>query len=126
MNISVAGVAEKDGKVLIALRKPGTSIGVKWEFPGGKQEDGESPEKALVREYIEELGVLIRVNDKLCEGFFSNGTKDYMLIAYSIELNDEKFNSSEHQQVKWVNLSELSSLEFPDSDKIIIDYLLSR
>lgn len=126
MNISVAGVAEKNGKVLIALRKPGTSIGEKWEFPGGKLEKGESPEKALIREYSEELSIGINVMDKLCEGAFSNGAKKYKLLAYSIELNSEEFITPEHQQIQWTDLSELSSFDFPDSDMIIVDYLISR
>ncbi len=126
MNISVAGVAEKAGKVLIGLRKPGTSIGVKWEFPGGKLEAGESPEEALKREYEEELGLSVSVKDKLCEGTFSNGLKKYRLFAYSILLDNEDYTLTEHQEIKWVDISMLGSLEFPKSDRIIVDYLLSR
>lgn len=126
MNYSVAGIAEQDGKFLIALRKPGTSIGVKWEFPGGKLEEGESPEEALVREYKEELGVKIKVDKRLCEGDFSNGDKKYRLLAYRISLLEHNFISPEHQQIKWAEPGELSSLDFPDSDRIIVDYLLSR
>ncbi|MDC7228608.1 MAG: (deoxy)nucleoside triphosphate pyrophosphohydrolase [Spirochaetales bacterium] len=126
MNISVAGVAEKEGKVLVALRKPGTSIGEKWEFPGGKLEDGETPEDALIREYDEELNVEIKVFDWLCEGGFSNGKKNYLLKAYRIELETEDFKITEHQQICWVDIAELSSMNFPDSDQIVINYLLSR
>jgi 8-oxo-dGTP diphosphatase len=126
MRISVAGVAEKRGRFLVALRKPGTSIGVRWEFPGGKLEAGEGPEEALKREYIEELGVGIKVKDKLCEGYFKNGLKKYKLQAYSIELESEHFNNKEHDRIEWVALSELSRLEFPGSDEIIVNYLLSR
>ena len=126
MNISVAGVAEKEGKVLIALRKPGTSIGEKWEFPGGKLEEGEVPETALIREYREELGISIQVNSKLCEGTFSNGNKDYKLIAFSINLESENFIHPEHQQVKWVKITDLTSYDLPGSDIIILNHLLSR
>ena len=126
MNISVAGVAEKNGRFLIALRKPGTSIGVKWEFPGGKMEDGESPEQALVREFDEELSVGVRVGKKLCEGAFSNGPKNYTLLAYQIELENEDFTLTEHQEIMWAGKEDLKSLEFPSSDAIILNYLLSR
>ena len=126
MRISVAGVAEKEGKFLIALRKPGTSIGECWEFPGGKTEQNESPGEAIIREYREELDVGVEVIEKLCEGEFRNGLKHYRLMAYSIRLESENFKKSEHQQVKWADISELKSLDFPDSDQIIIDYLLSR
>ena len=126
MNISVAGVAEKDGRFLVALRNPGTSIGERWEFPGGKAESGETPEQALIREFREELDVKIIVRESLCEGFFSNGEKKYHLLAYSVELEDEVFKKTEHQQIKWAKLGELKTLDFPDSDRIILDYLLSR
>jgi len=126
MNISVAGVAERNGKVLIALRNPGTSIGTKWEFPGGKVEDGESPEDALTREYTEELNIPISVNDRLCEGLFSNGDKNYRLLVYSIELGSDDFKSAEHQEIRWVDILKLEEFDFPDSDMIIVDYLLSR
>jgi len=125
MNISVAGVAERDGKYLVALRKPGTSIGERWEFPGGKLESGETPEDALIREYIEELGVSITVNERLCEGEFSNGQKDYHLIAYKIEITDDNFTTPEHQKIIWADLTELGRLDFPASDMIIVDYILS-
>ena len=126
MRISVAGVAVKEGKVLIALRKPGTSIGEKWEFPGGKLENGESPEKALEREYCEELSVPIKVGEKLCEGAFRNGPKKYRLLVYKIELVNENFKTPEHQKIKWVGIPGLRSFEFPVSDTLIVDYLLSR
>ena len=126
MNVSVAGVAEKDGKYLVALRNPGTSIGIRWEFPGGKIEEGESPEDALVREYIEELNVSIRVGERLCEGSFTNGPKHYRLFAYGIELQNEDFSKKEHQQIRWVKPEEMKDMDFPESDLIIVNYLLSR
>ncbi len=126
MNISVAGVAERDGRVLIALRNPGTSIGEKWEFPGGKLEAGESPEQALKREYLEELGVSIDVEGPLCEGRFNNGPKNYRLLAFKIKLENDNFNAPEHQRIEWADISKLGDYEFPYSDKIIVDYLLSR
>ncbi|MBI9105197.1 MAG: (deoxy)nucleoside triphosphate pyrophosphohydrolase [Spirochaetales bacterium] len=125
MNISVAGVAERDGKYLVALRKPGTSIGVRWEFPGGKLEKGETPEEAVIREYMEELNISVRVKERLCEGSFSNGEKYYRLLAYKIEIGDGEITAPEHQQIFWAALSELGTLDFPVSDMIIVNYLLS-
>lgn len=125
MNISVAGVARRNGKYLVALRKPGTSIGERWEFPGGKMEGDESPEQALVREFMEELSVKVEVNEKLCEGSFSNGEKNYKLIAYRINLLSDNFSTSEHQKIIWADAGELERLDFPESDMIIVNHLLS-
>jgi len=51
----LAGIIEKDGKILIARRKPETNLAGKWEFPGGKLEQGETPEECLYREILENL-----------------------------------------------------------------------
>lgn len=53
----VAAILERDGKILICRRRPEQSHALKWEFPGGKVEDGESPAAALARELSEELGI---------------------------------------------------------------------
>lgn len=59
--ISTAGIARRGSKYLLALRKPGTSIGESWEFPGGKARFGEPPEEALKREFFEEFQIHILV-----------------------------------------------------------------
>jgi 8-oxo-dGTP diphosphatase len=60
--VLVAAVAllDPEGRVLIAQRPPGKAMAGLWEFPGGKIEDGESPEDALVRELAEELGIAVK------------------------------------------------------------------
>lgn len=57
MTTVVAGILEQEGKILICQRREGQAHALKWEFPGGKVEDGESPEAALRRELQEELGI---------------------------------------------------------------------
>ena len=124
MTVSTAGIAEEDGRYLIALRKPGTSIGERWEFPGGKVKQGETPEEALKREFKEELHVNVRVGELLCTGEFSNDGKEYILQAFRIEILDpEKLFSSEHQQLRWADIQRIQHLDFPTSDTIIVDTL---
>lgn len=124
MRISTAGVVMRGDKVLVALRKPGTSIGESWEFPGGKVKRGENPSDALKREFCEELGVDVQVGSLLYEGSFSNRGQGYLLQAYTIELRNEEFLLKEHQRVKWVDLKELSMLPMADSDRQIMNHLL--
>jgi len=124
--VSTAGIAEENGRFLLALRKPGTSIGERWEFPGGKAEPGETPESALVREYEEELGVIIEVGPRLFEGSFLNKKQPYRLMAFSIKIIGGEMALTEHSQVRWVTASELSTLTMADSDSLIRDYLQKR
>ena len=62
---SIACIAFNDNKVLIAHRNPTGQMGGRWEFPGGKVEDGESEETAVAREFKEEFGVSITVGPKI-------------------------------------------------------------
>ncbi|MEE1199326.1 MAG: (deoxy)nucleoside triphosphate pyrophosphohydrolase [Christensenellales bacterium] len=55
--IVVAGIIRRNGQFMLCQRKPGGSESLKWEFPGGKVEAGESPEEALKRELREELAI---------------------------------------------------------------------
>ena len=57
----VAAVVERDGLIMLCQRRPEVHNGLKWEFPGGKLEPGESPEQALARELWEELGIEAQV-----------------------------------------------------------------
>jgi 8-oxo-dGTP diphosphatase len=125
MPISTAGVAERDGTFLLALRKPGTSIGESWEFPGGKVKEGETPREALVREYAEEFRVRISVGRQICSGAFSNRGTDYTLLAFTITLENDDLILTEHQKVRWFRLEDLGRYELAPSDRIILDHLLS-
>ena len=60
MIVVAAGIVQRDGKIMVCQRKAGKANGLKWEFPGGKLEPGESPEAALERELREELGIQTR------------------------------------------------------------------
>ena len=55
--VAAAALIDTEGRVLLAQRPPGKSLAGLWEFPGGKVEEGESPEVALIRELREELGI---------------------------------------------------------------------
>ncbi len=118
--LSLAGIAVKDGKVLVALRKPGTSIGESWEFPGGKSEEGESPGQTLIREYLEEFDADIEVGEKVCSGSFRNREKEYILAGYLITLKSD-LTLKEHSALKWVTPGELDGLTMAVSDRQIAE-----
>lgn len=123
--VTTAGIALNCGHVLIAKREKGGALSGKWEFPGGKNRYGESEEDTLEREYLEELGVRIRVGSPFTSFDFSNGDKFYHLKAYFIELLDTAFTLSVHTEARWVSIDELGSFEMGGSDGKIRDELMA-
>ena len=65
MTTVVAALIERDGRILICQRRQGQAHELKWEFPGGKVETGETPESALQRELREELGIEAKVDGEI-------------------------------------------------------------
>lgn len=115
---SVAGIAVKDGKVLIAHRLPIGAMGNRWEFPGGKVEKGEDFSETLKREFLEEFGVKIDVGNLITQNYFFHNDKKINLYAYEIKLLDseENFVFTEHSEATWVYFDEIKKLNFVDSD----------
>jgi 8-oxo-dGTP diphosphatase len=111
---SVAGIAVEEGKIFIAKRSGGGSLGGKWEFPGGKAEDGETDEEALVREYDEEFGVPIRVGDFLGRSGFEHSGVRRILSAYRISFIVRQFILHDHTEWSWVSFDELGSFDFAE------------
>jgi 8-oxo-dGTP diphosphatase len=125
LRITTAGIVRRGDAFLIALRKPGTSIGESWEFPGGKNRDCETPQDTLVREYREELGVSVSVEEKVFTTTFRNKDKRYELQAYTVKLLDshKQLRLREHQEVKWLPISEILQLPLADSDRALALFL---
>ena len=121
--ISTAGIFRKDGLFLVAKRRPGGSMGGRWEFPGGKAEKGETAEEALAREIREELGAQITVGRYICETKFSNGAKEYILKVFEAAFETPPGNLKEHQELRWLRWDEIDSLELADSDREVYEKL---
>jgi 8-oxo-dGTP diphosphatase len=113
--VSVAGIARRGNLLFIARRLSGGDLGGKWEFPGGKVEDGESDEAALIREFREEFGLRISVGPPLCGADFEHRGIRRKLRASLIELKGEP-RLREHSEWKWAAPEEIETLDFADSD----------
>ncbi len=120
---SIACIAFNDKKVLIAHRNPVGQMGGRWEFPGGKAEEGENDEQAIVREFNEEFGVTVDVGDKIAEASFKHNGEVVDLHAYVIKVPHDgiskKYVLTEHTEYKWVELAEIPALNFVDSDMLL-------
>jgi len=121
--LSLCGVVRESGRCLVARRNPGGTQGGKWEFPGGKQEAGESESEALIREFAEELAVPVSLGKRLYVGSFTNGNKSYRLEAWETTLLGREFRLTEHQELRWVEPAELLGLDLSDSDRQVAESL---
>ncbi len=121
--LSLCGIVTEAGRYLVARRGPGGSQAGKWEFPGGKQEPGETAEQTLVREFAEELAVPVAVGRRLFVGEFTNAGRVYRLEAWETTLLGREFRLSEHRELRWVFPAELTALDLSDSDRQVAQAL---
>lgn len=113
----VAAVIEKDGLVLIAQRKKGGRHSLKWEFPGGKVEPGESPRVALARELREELGIEAEIGVELARTEFAypRGAAIQLIFLHVIRFKGEPQNAV-FEQIRWEKRGNLPSYDFLEGD----------
>jgi 8-oxo-dGTP diphosphatase len=113
----VAAVIEREGNVLVGQRKPGGNHPLKWEFPGGKVEPGESPEAALIRELTEELGIRARIAGEITRYQYEYpGRSRILLIFYRVVDFEGEPQNLDFTQLKWVRRERLHDLDFLDGD----------
>lgn len=104
-------------EVLICQRKADQPMSLKWEFPGGKIESGESPENALARELDEELGIAAVIGKRVARirhKYKNGGTIDLQFFAvreFQGEMENRIFND-----VRWAPLEELTGYDFLAAD----------
>jgi 8-oxo-dGTP diphosphatase len=115
--IVVAGVLRKDGLVLIGQRMATDRHALKWEFPGGKVELGETPREALRRELVEELSVEAVIGPEVARyEKTSKGKSPLLLLFHSIESFTGEPEPVAFEQIKWVAPTELPGFDFLDGD----------
>lgn len=117
MLLVVAAAIISDQRVLAARRSAPPEIAGGWEFPGGKVEPGETPEHALARECLEELGVTVRVGERLAV------TKDAIeLHLYAGEISAGiPLPLQGHDKLRWVRTAELDDVDWLPIDRALID-----
>lgn len=123
--VGTAIIADKEGRILIGQRPEGKDLAGLWEFPGGKQEAGETVEQCIVREIREELGVCCRVGNFLMSTSKAYPHGEFKLMFYRAELDGTaEPQPLVHQELRWVRPEEAGAVMlFRRADVEIINFL---
>ena len=105
-------IIELDGKVLAAQRSASMTLPLKWEFPGGKIEAGESPEQCVVREICEELGVSVAVKAPFSPATHSYPDFTVTLYPFTCRLAGGVITAHEHHALQWVAPHRMPELDW--------------
>ena len=116
--VVAAALIDKDGRVLLAQRPSNKSMAGLWEFPGGKVEDGESPENALIRELNEELGIDTWGSCLAPLSFASHSYEGFHLLMplFACRKWIGTPMAMEGQVLKWVSKNDLKNYAMPPAD----------
>jgi 8-oxo-dGTP diphosphatase len=123
-NLLVVCVAlvDADGRVLLAQRPAGKPMAGLWEFPGGKLQQGETPEAALIRELKEELDIDVTASCLAPLSFASHGydTFHVLLLLYVCRRWRGTVTALEGQQLAWTRAARLGDYAMPPADKPLV------
>ncbi len=126
MVVSAAALVRSDGRLLLAQRPEGKTMAGLWEFPGGKVEAGESPQGALSRELMEELGVNVAEADMSPFAFASHAYERFHLLmpVFLIRSWEGEIVAQEGQQLAWVSAGEIKSYPAPAADLPLFEHFI--
>jgi 8-oxo-dGTP diphosphatase len=117
MTTVVAAILERDGKILICQRRPRDPHPLKWEFPGGKLEPGETPAEALRRELEEELGIDARIDAEITRyQYCYPGRQPILLIFYRVIAFSGEPRNLVFERMVWDTPARLRQYDFLEGD----------
>lgn len=123
--VAACALIDMDNRVLIAQRPKGKEMAGLWEFPGGKIEQGETPDAAIIREMAEELGIEIKQPCLAPLTFASHSYEKFHLLMplFICRRWQGDVVAKEHQSLKWVRVNRLRDFEMPPADEPLIAHL---
>ncbi|MBC7164124.1 MAG: 8-oxo-dGTP diphosphatase MutT [Roseovarius sp.] len=123
--VSAVALIDVEGRVLLAQRPEGKSMAGLWEFPGGKVEQGETPETALIRELREELGIDTWASCLAPLTFASHSYDDFHLLMplFACRRWEGVPRGREGQALEWVRVQDLRAYPMPPADVPLIPIL---
>jgi 8-oxo-dGTP diphosphatase len=123
--VAAAALVDEDGRILLTKRPPGKTMAGLWEFPGGKLQDGETPEAALIRELREELGIIVLAQCLTPLTFASHSYESFHLLMplYMCRSWEGEITPLESQEIAWVRAQKLPGYPMPPADIPLISVL---
>jgi 8-oxo-dGTP diphosphatase len=123
----VAALIESGGKLLACQRRASDSFALMWEFPGGKIQPGESPEAALARELLEELGVVARIGREIYRTLhqYSVLREPIELTFFTASVDPTQVQNLVFERLEWRTPASLPELDFLPADRELIARLSS-
>ena len=123
--VAAAALIDVDGRVLVCKRPQGKQLAGLWEFPGGKVEEGETPEACLIRELHEELGINVVQACLAPFVFTSHGYDSFHLLMplYLCRRWTGLVEAKEHEALAWVRPNNLSDYPMPPADAPLVAWL---
>ena len=119
------GVIKRGDFIFISKRPDQLHQGGRWEFPGGKVEQGETAIAALARELMEEVGLQVLQASALMQLEYAYPEKTVLLDVWLVNESKGAGEGLEGQQVAWVHYSELANYQFPDANQPILEQVLA-
>lgn len=111
-----AAIILKNDTVFIAKKGPDGRFAHKWEFPGGKMEEGEKPEDCVVREILEEFGITIQVTGFFAESIHTFPEGQLRIFAYYCQWVGGEISLTEHAEYLWAPIQSLDQHDFAPAD----------
>jgi len=121
-----AAIVMDQGRILIAQKESTHKLAGLWEFPGGKMEPGETPEACLQRELAEELGIQVDITGFFHEYTFPLQSTTLHLRGYRAVVTGGRLTLHEHDDARWVTVSELQGYRFVPSDQELVRQLQAQ
>jgi mutator protein MutT len=118
----VAAIIQQDGRILICQRRRGDRFEFKWEFPGGKVKEGESPQQALARELREELNVSAQIGEELyrTRHRYAELDRDLELLFFSATVGPGPVTNLAFEQIVWAERARLPDYDFLPADRELV------
>jgi len=125
IDVSCALIKGQNGEILVTQRSSKMRLPLKWEFPGGKVELGETEEDCLIREIAEELGILISIDRKMTARIHHQEEQSIRLIPFVCKIEKGEICLTEHAAYAWLAPAGLKQLDWAEADLPVVDDYLS-